>query len=294
VAVCYLCLDTGADEPLRRDCACRGTDAGFVHLACLTGYAATKSMQVIGMNLGMNELVKPWETCPGCHQYYQNELGVDIATEFVSFVRRQYPHDTQRKVDALYLKLCTLIDMLKRLTAEQKREVGVTANVLLSLIDRMKGDAPRTYRYSQIEAYIYHTHGRIALDEGTEEGARRAVAHFEKDLEVCEAIGDADGVVTAKRFIAVARSKYDDGHNDELLKASRDLYEFRIAEDGEESEYTIISGKNYAVNLHRANHGGEAKILLMKLLATSKQVFGPHHITTKRVESALQRANTHG
>jgi hypothetical protein len=39
-AVCYLCLDGGVDEssgqPLRRDCACRGTDAGFVHLSCLT------------------------------------------------------------------------------------------------------------------------------------------------------------------------------------------------------------------------------------------------------------------
>ena len=31
-AVCYLCLDGGVDEvdqPLRRDCACRGTDAGL-------------------------------------------------------------------------------------------------------------------------------------------------------------------------------------------------------------------------------------------------------------------------
>jgi hypothetical protein len=46
-AVCYLCLDGGVDnddgQPLRRDCACRGTDAGFVHLACLTKYAETKS-----------------------------------------------------------------------------------------------------------------------------------------------------------------------------------------------------------------------------------------------------------
>ena len=33
-AVCYLCLDGGVDDagqPLRRDCACRGSDAGFVH-----------------------------------------------------------------------------------------------------------------------------------------------------------------------------------------------------------------------------------------------------------------------
>jgi hypothetical protein len=36
--VCYLCLDGDLDDdgqPLRRDCACRGTDAGFVHLSCL-------------------------------------------------------------------------------------------------------------------------------------------------------------------------------------------------------------------------------------------------------------------
>jgi hypothetical protein len=47
-AVCYLCLDGGLDEAgqtLRRDCACRGTDAGFVHLSCLTGYAESKSKQ---------------------------------------------------------------------------------------------------------------------------------------------------------------------------------------------------------------------------------------------------------
>ena len=48
VAVCYLCLDGGLDEAgqsLRRDCACRGTDAGFVHLSCLAELAASKSMQ---------------------------------------------------------------------------------------------------------------------------------------------------------------------------------------------------------------------------------------------------------
>jgi E3 ubiquitin-protein ligase DOA10 len=47
-AVCYLCLDGGSDEtdqPLPRDCACRGTDTGFVHLSCLAKYAAVKSVQ---------------------------------------------------------------------------------------------------------------------------------------------------------------------------------------------------------------------------------------------------------
>ena len=66
-AVCYLCLDGGddnADQPLRRDCACRGTDAGFVHLSCLTNYAETRSEQTNDMH----EFVTPWIFCPSCHQ----------------------------------------------------------------------------------------------------------------------------------------------------------------------------------------------------------------------------------
>jgi hypothetical protein len=63
------------------------------------------------------------------------------------------------------VKLCDLIPwMIDYNLPRQKREMGVTANVILSLIDRMKNDAPLTRRYSEIEAYAYHTHGRIALN----------------------------------------------------------------------------------------------------------------------------------
>ena len=84
-AECYLCLDGGDDDeagqPLRRDCACRGTDAGFAHLSCLAAFAESKSKQA----RSMDEFRNPWGECPGCHQYYQNGLAVDIATKFVSF-----------------------------------------------------------------------------------------------------------------------------------------------------------------------------------------------------------------
>ena len=295
-AVCYLCLDGGADEadePLRRDCACRGTDAGFVHLACLAKYAASKSELADKMSLDMNELTKPWRLCPSCHQTYQNKLAIDIATKFVSFVRRQYPDDTQMQVESLYLKLRALYSMLRRLQPVQKIEAGDTANVLLSLIDRMKGDASLSRRYSQMEAKAYNAHGHIALDEGTEESARRAVVHFGNELLVNEAIGDTDGIVTAKRNIARARSKYEsDRNNHELmLKASRELYELRVAELGEESGYTICAGNRYALRLGKANRREEARELLMKLLATSKQVFGPHHNKTKEIELLLSKIN---
>ena len=66
VAACYLCLDRGvddADQPLRRNCACRGTDAGFVHLSCLTKYAAAKSEQ----SLDMIGFAMPWHTSVDMH-----------------------------------------------------------------------------------------------------------------------------------------------------------------------------------------------------------------------------------
>jgi hypothetical protein len=76
-------------------------------------------------------------------------------------------------------------------------------------------------------------------------------------------------------------------NNEEVLKASQELYELRIAELGEEHYYTIDAGKTYAQRLQKANRREEARELLMKLLATSKQVFGSDHKITKQVESML-------
>jgi hypothetical protein len=287
-AMCYVCHGTGADEsgqPLRRDCACRGTDAGFFHLACLTGFAASKSVRWDGGN----EFVKPWKTCLSCHHDYQNELAVDIATEFLSFVRGKYPHDEGKQLESLYLKLCAL-DYMIELQPVQKREAGVTANELLSLVDRMKRDAsPLPRRYSQFEANTLGVHGRIALDEGSEESARRAVVHFENQLEVYKAIGDAHGIAIAKSNVAYAKSKYKGGTNGELMKATREFYELRVAEFGDEHYYTIDAGIIYALRLQEAYRREEARELLTKLLTTSKRVLGPHHNITKDVTYALKQ-----
>ena len=291
-AVCYLCLDTvdDAGQPLRRDCACRGTDAGFVHLSCLTKYLAPTSERAHDMDLFRD----PWRVCPSCRKEYQNELAVDIANKFVLFVRGRYPDNTLRQVEALNMKLDALMAMLDRLQPVQKREAGVTANVLLSLIDRMKGErrwATMPVRYSQIEAYAYGVHGRIALEEGTEESSRRAVVHFEKALKVFEEIGFDEGIAIAKSFIATSKSMYkDDSSNEEdVLTTSRDLYELRTVEFGEDYEYTILAGNDYARDLLNANQLTEAMELLSKLLITNKRVLGLHHKTTKEVESTLKQ-----
>jgi hypothetical protein len=172
----------------------------------------------------------------------------------------------------------------------QKIEAVVMANLMLSLIDRMRVVAPLPYRYSQMEGTAYSIHGCIAFIEGTEESLRRAVFHFENQLEVSETIGYARGVATAKANIAYAKSMYESGNNnEELVKTSQELYELRVAEFGEENEMTLDAGRQYAIDLRKANRKTEARELLTKLLVTSKQVLGSHHNTTKKVESELKK-----
>ena len=85
---------------------------------------------------------------------------------------------------------------------------------------------------------------------------------------------------------------YEGGRNDEeMLYASQDVYELSTAEHGEAHEFTIDAGRIYAVQLQRSNRGDEARTLLTKLLATSKQVLSSHHSTTKEVDYALTGAN---
>ena len=85
------------------------------------------------------------------------------------------------------------------------------------------------------------------------------------------------------------RSQYEGGNsNEELLKTSRDLYELRVATDGKGKELTIRAGKGFAIELQKANRGVEARELLTKLIAMSKQVLGPDHDATKEVASTLK------
>lgn len=65
---------------------------------------------------------------------------------------------------------------------------------------------------------------------------------------------------------------------------------------GEGNEFTILAGTFYAVEIQKANHGDEARALLTKLLATSKQFLGHQHNTTKEVALALEKlhVSNHG
>ena len=67
-AVCYLCLSSG-DEPLVRNCACRGSDAGFAHATCLIDYAVA----------GEAEKPELWRECGLCKQEFFGKAKLALA-----------------------------------------------------------------------------------------------------------------------------------------------------------------------------------------------------------------------
>ena len=114
------------------------------------------------------------------------------------------------------------------------------------------------------------------------------MVYAEKALEAYEAVGDDEGVAAAKTNIAFVKSMFVDGNNEELLKAHQEMCELPVVEFGKGDALTIHEGRIYAIELQSANRRGGGKGTFENLLATSKQVHGYHHTTTKDVASALK------
>ena len=89
-AACYICFEPSTiDQPLRRNCACRG-DAGWAHVACLAEFAATKVTEILLAQRETDSLVMAslWDKCSLCKTPHMHYLGVAMADAFV----QQYKH----------------------------------------------------------------------------------------------------------------------------------------------------------------------------------------------------------
>ena len=103
-ASCYICLENSADsnnQPLRRNCACRG-DAGWAHVACLAEFAASKVTEAAQQReLDPSfDVASLWEKCILCKTPYMQNMGVAMAEAFV----KHYEH----LPDTTVLRFCSL------------------------------------------------------------------------------------------------------------------------------------------------------------------------------------------
>ena len=142
-AACYFCLEEGPDDEgksLVRDCSCRGDSAGFAHLSCLTKYAEQKCRAAIYTH--MDAFAEPWHKCNNCKQTFQNQLSVDLASAFVSFVEVNYGQPGNSKSDKLRVMAalrCQIVALsnLPDTDTERKEELN---NKLLSMVDKTKNE----------------------------------------------------------------------------------------------------------------------------------------------------------
>ena len=84
-AVCIICLDRG-DEPLHRNCACRGPTAGFAHMSCLVRYVSSAA--------ATNP--RRWIECGTCKQRYFGATRMGLARARWDRARGRPEEDDER------------------------------------------------------------------------------------------------------------------------------------------------------------------------------------------------------
>jgi len=291
---CWICHEEDTNElgePLRRDCSCRG-DSGFAHLSCLVEYAKHQTNHCDGRDFSILRTI--WKECPCCNQPYQNELGVELATELVSYVEEQHPDNKGMLVTALNEKLMSLerMDKKNRCTPPIQQEAKYIANKTLSMFDLMKAEEnPLLNKVKHIEPKVYNCLGRVALEDGTKEGAQEALAHFEKYRDLSILLRLKESVAAAEYNISVAKEECDVSsmNIEKKVEQLQKVYYMQHKKHGEGAIYTLTSGASLASNLLKADRLVEAESLLLKLGEVSKRVHGADHSVTEKIYSVQRR-----
>lgn len=291
--ICYTCHEPGPDaggEPLRRDCACRGEDAGFVHLSCLAVYAAYMSRNAETLS----GFTTACERCSICKQRFRGRFANNMAIELGTVMEQEYQDDTpsnsRRQVVALGVWLSALEWLPRRLTLAQQDDIMVLANHILSSISRMR---ERGFRVgtcvSKVEAQAFGMMGRVTLCGESRGYAMTACRLFESQLRASGTILDARGVAQAQDNIleAMTHGDYDSCTNSGWVRIRRRIYNLRVIRLGVGDESTIRAGIDYAHRLQLDDQWGEAQELLEELKVTSRERLGRVHPATVEINRML-------
>lgn len=248
----------------------------------------------------MSEFYVAWQVCPNCKQRYQNQLALDLATEFVSFAVEKYS-GTWGHVLALNLKQDALNSLCRSSLVENAGidtlgladEAKQVAHKILAMIEDMRTKDRYALTSDSVQYVLGNTYnnlGNLALADGTKEGAKKAVGYYEKFRDVCKlsANPNENGLPVAESSLAHAKSICDQGSVKEELKKYKKCYYQNVKERGEEALDSIALGLTFAIVLQKAHHGIEKERLVTKLAAISKQVYGSDHKTTQEAETMLQ------
>ena len=282
---CWICLGADPDEmgqPLRRDCSCRGSSAGFAHLSCISQYAEHNSKEA----RSYWKFSQPWMKCTHCRQSYQNELAVELASNFKAFAMRQYPNNQMLHLEAMYQRLRTLV----RANNEEAEEA---ASQIISLVEHLRSDLNTSIpkRAKSIEAGTYNDIGLFALEKGTQVSANAALVLLRRSRDLCIEIGNVECRLYAEANISRAKAMCDRDFSfniNDRLKQCVELYKVSSRSKGEEAPTTIRIGLDIAEILHETNQRIRAERMVTQLAISSRRVHGPDHNVTREADILLK------
>lgn len=175
---CRLCLQEG-DEPLVRDCSCRGR-RGFTHLSCIVEEAQNKSRQAPAWNR-MMATREAFNTCPICNEEFQNDVRNELLKARVIFAEREFKTDHM-----LYLH--AMVDRMRALIGErsesEKAEGEEMCTKMLTVIEEIRRTSTQNNAFMLNIATAYSVMGSFS--------SVRAEEYHEKSREIMEQLKEVE------------------------------------------------------------------------------------------------------
>ena len=216
-AVCIICLDRG-DEPLHRNCACRGPTAGFAHMSCLVRYVSSAAET--------NDRL--WTSCGTCKQKYFGATLLGLARARWERARGR-PEEDHERLGAMNCLALALQDSRDYPAALPLKEQG------LAIERRIHGDLHSNTLTSIFNlARLHNVMGnpRLALPLAEEclRGRRQTSGEeHEETLGAMSTLGDVhremgnydEALSLARRVLDVRRRTLGNEHDDTVASAGR-------------------------------------------------------------------------
>lgn len=297
---CWICFDDEQGDlgPLVRDCSCRN-ESGYCHLLCIENWAKQKSqINDTTSNCYIEKFTRLWKQCPNCCQPYQNQLAVDMASTFISFVEsKKYPIPPHYEenfffwvlAEAHNVKLIAL-RQTPGIFGKHEGEIALKHARMIISITQLRFGAGAPERILYLEAVAYDCIGCFTATKSTKENLSEAVKYYEKSRDLFKQIGLTSNVrqEADKVFNTKAVLQGDDVSAGQTVRNIEYMYEHAVKSHGEEHPVTISTGIKLAEFLKRSQRWLEADRLLMKLFAISRRVHGTDHQVFKEAEAKFK------
>ena len=178
---CRLCLQ-GGDEPLVRDCTCRGGRAEFAHLSCMIADAENKSRQASDWNR-MMVTRESFTRCPNCNEEFQNVVLSNLLKARVIFVEREFENDHMMYLHAMVDRMRSLVG--KR-SESDRAEGEEMCSKMLTVIEEIRKTNTQNNAFMSNVATAYNVMGSFSSMKAEEYHgkSREIMQQLKEDHEI--------------------------------------------------------------------------------------------------------------